>query len=800
MDKLRGEFDRNKIGHIVFNIVEIINNSRGELSGCNLSNLNLKNINFLDIVLSRWYNNNLLSVNLQNSDIENFINAGHHGSIESCYYNKNEEKLLSASCDNAVIEWNIISKKIIKKYRGLSGKTKKAIYNEDESKILGYSNEGGIYEWDVVNKKLINIYSESSYGKNLFKIGGLDIVYYNKNETHVISIWKNKSIVIFDTNTGDVLKKYHLSKLIDECVTVDFVLISKDEEKIIYFFRNSNDVAKILIYDTKKENIKEYEHSYNNVELALLNKDESKIIFVNERYCEDGTKYDIIEFDLNREIFKYYYTHDQSISKIIYNIDETKIISSSYDYLIKEYIIENNIVKNYQHNNFVDDFCYNRNESKILSCDASGRIYEWNTQNQKQKIYYINQDEWIRSVKYSKNEQNILFFSNTNRIIQMALYNMRENIYNGNTGYINSCHLNRNKNKCLINFIWSSNIIEYNIENNRIEKNFFVHKGFVKGMIYNQDETKILLFTSIGEIKEYDLKTGELLFNYEDFNEISMIEYIENETKILVTIFGERNSCAIIKEIKIDTKKAIEKVRLEDVINYMTYSSDKTKIICITGSLSVIVIDLNSNTNSNYILSKTDESIFILNKTEACIEFKKQKNILCKFSILKNNFEEFYKASPFNTSCYITTNSEETLLFSNGEISKKNFIHNKENKYYKIKDIKFKRIKFNNDASKILGITSNGELYEYNLIKDILIYYSQYIQFSDAIYNFNETKILGISQEGKLIIFNELGVEKTIEFYTGLNIKGCNFNNLHPNSNFSEKDKEIMKQYGAIFD
>ena len=41
---------------------------------------------------------------------------------------------------------------------------------------------------------------------------------------------------------------------------------------------------------------------------------------------------------------------------------------------------------------------------------------------------------------------------------------------------------------------------------------------------------------------------------------------------------------------------------------------------------------------------------------------------------------------------------------------------------------------------------------------------------------------------------------KTLYNVNGVFIRGVDFSNLHPKSSFSEEEKEILRQYGAIID
>lgn len=152
----RHKFGKDEIGFAVWNIIEIIKKSREELTGCDLSYLDLYSIRLNGVICSRWSGDSFLAANFDGAKLDeiNLLSFGHSSSIDSAVYSKDGKKILSASFDHTIKEWNVSTGKCIHTYKGHKDWVRSAIYSPDGTKILSVSRDKTIKEWLVGNTKL----------------------------------------------------------------------------------------------------------------------------------------------------------------------------------------------------------------------------------------------------------------------------------------------------------------------------------------------------------------------------------------------------------------------------------------------------------------------------------------------------------------------------------------------------------------------------------------------------------------------------------------------------------------------
>ncbi|UCH95024.1 MAG: SMEK domain-containing protein, partial [Candidatus Aminicenantes bacterium] len=107
LDLCRGKFGE-EVGFAVWNIVTIWKEVRGELSGADLSGLDLSGIPLNGIRYSRFYKDRYLAAVFDGSRVheKNLLPRGHSWIVNSAVYSPDGKKILSASFDQTIKEWD----------------------------------------------------------------------------------------------------------------------------------------------------------------------------------------------------------------------------------------------------------------------------------------------------------------------------------------------------------------------------------------------------------------------------------------------------------------------------------------------------------------------------------------------------------------------------------------------------------------------------------------------------------------------------------------------------------------------
>jgi hypothetical protein len=166
LDLCRGKFGKEVV-FAVWNIITLWKEVRGELSGADLSSLDLSGVPLNGVECSRFYEDRYLAAVFDGSRVheKNLLPLGHSGYVTIAVYSPDGKKILSASWDSTIKEWDTATGKCLKTYKEI-----------DIPVIPGYQP-------DSKNMKLITIWdkifvpkaSEKSKKKIFLNILGLKI-------------------------------------------------------------------------------------------------------------------------------------------------------------------------------------------------------------------------------------------------------------------------------------------------------------------------------------------------------------------------------------------------------------------------------------------------------------------------------------------------------------------------------------------------------------------------------------------------------------------------------------------------
>jgi hypothetical protein len=159
LDLCRGIFD-GSVGFGPWNIVEVWKEVRGELSGTELSNLDLSRVVLNGTHCSRFYKSDYLPAHFDGSLLHemSIFSLGHSDIINSVVYSGDGKKILSASDDQTIKEWNVESGLCLKTFTGHGNTVNSALYSGDGKKILSASWDKTIKEWDVASGQCLKTY------------------------------------------------------------------------------------------------------------------------------------------------------------------------------------------------------------------------------------------------------------------------------------------------------------------------------------------------------------------------------------------------------------------------------------------------------------------------------------------------------------------------------------------------------------------------------------------------------------------------------------------------------------------
>jgi hypothetical protein len=201
LDLCRGHFDGD-MGFAAWNIVETWKEVRGELSGADLSGLDLRKVGLNGVVCSRFYGDGYLAARFNESLVHavNLFPQGHSYIVNSAVYSGDGKKILSASWDSTIKEWDAATGECIRTLMGLPTEVTRAWYSGDGKRILSASWLGTTREWDAQSGQCLA--TDETYNDDTTSLPE------DENKSHdskILEIDVNKTI-IKNKSTGTVIK------------------------------------------------------------------------------------------------------------------------------------------------------------------------------------------------------------------------------------------------------------------------------------------------------------------------------------------------------------------------------------------------------------------------------------------------------------------------------------------------------------------------------------------------------------------------------------------------------------------
>ncbi len=189
--------------YAVANILDCWKQLRGEWSGLDFSRLDLSKVLINGTVCSRLYKRRYLAARFDESLIpaKSLFPEGHSHFVSSAIYSPNGQKILSASGDKTIKEWDAVSGTCLFTYQGHEKGVKSAVYSADGQKILSTSNDNTIKEWDVETSRCL----ETWYKREEVPLNQYHDFTKNKTFENILIEKEGNQIKIIDHQTKEVL-------------------------------------------------------------------------------------------------------------------------------------------------------------------------------------------------------------------------------------------------------------------------------------------------------------------------------------------------------------------------------------------------------------------------------------------------------------------------------------------------------------------------------------------------------------------------------------------------------------------
>jgi len=184
------------------------------------------------LITTGFPDNALIEYDLETREILRTL-IGHEGTVSDVHYNEDGTKALSTSSDHTVILWDVISSEPIMQFEGHAEWVWSAVFNADETQILSGSSDRTMILWDVETGEIIRQFAGAHSN-------GIHTVYITRDESRVLSGSGDGTIVVWNTETGNRLRTFDLHS-----GSIRHITMNADETQVLSTSTDNN----ILLWD-----------------------------------------------------------------------------------------------------------------------------------------------------------------------------------------------------------------------------------------------------------------------------------------------------------------------------------------------------------------------------------------------------------------------------------------------------------------------------------------------------------------------------------------------------------------------
>jgi len=527
LELCRGNFGES-YAYSVSNILESWKLLREEWSGLDLSQLDLSKVLLNSTVCSRLYKKTYLSTRFDESLIpdKSLFPEGHSGHVESAVYSPDGKKILTASSDKTIKEWDMATGTCLWTYRGDDYIFNSAVYSADGQKILSASRDGTIKEWDVGRGICLKTYE----GHRL----NVNSAVYSADGRRILSASSDGTIKEWDVGQGICLKTYEGHHYGVKCA-----VYSSDGQEIFFAPYDGTikrwDARNVRSFFPYQED--EYEDGYEG-EYEDEDEDEDEYedrgFFTSIVYSADGQKIlsassdgTITEWDVaSGDSLQIYEGHTHTVNSAVYSGGGQKILSASSDGTIKEWDVASGIcLRTYQgHTGGVNSAVYSADGRKILSASRDKTIKEWDVATGTCLRTYQGYEDVVMRAVYSTDGQKILSTSSDKTIKEWDVgRGTCLRIYQEHTGPVKSAVYSTDGRK-ILSASSDKTIKEWDVISGTCVRTYQDYREDLTSAVYSADSQKILSFSASG-IEEWDVGTGICIKTWEKKNEAPLDHY-----------------------------------------------------------------------------------------------------------------------------------------------------------------------------------------------------------------------------------------------------------------------------------
>lgn len=205
LELCRGNYEKEKIGYTVWNIITIWKEVRRELSGADLSELQLDGISFNRTICSTFFRGTMITTRWDNAHLspKQLFPQGHNKVVIRVRVSPNGKYLVSASLDHTIKVWSTETNQYLGTLQSVHGhhdRVNSLAISPDSTRVLSGSSDGILIEWSLASLQCLQVFRGHQ--------DSIRDVDYHPEGQEVLSASKDGTIKQWSVSTGKCLQTF----------------------------------------------------------------------------------------------------------------------------------------------------------------------------------------------------------------------------------------------------------------------------------------------------------------------------------------------------------------------------------------------------------------------------------------------------------------------------------------------------------------------------------------------------------------------------------------------------------------
>jgi WD40 repeat protein len=420
---------------------------------------------------------------------------GHSSTVSACAYSPDGSHVLSASWDYTLCEWDRASGNLVRSFEGHSNCVTACAYSPDGSRILSASWDNTIREWDRASGNLIRSFEGHT--------GSVDACAYSPDGSRILSASWDNTIREWDRASGNLIRSFE-----GHSSTVTACAYSPDGSRILSASWDNT----VREWDRASGNLIRSFGDYSSpVAACAYSPDGSRILSA----AYDAT---LREWDrASGNLIRSFEGHSDAVYACTYSRDGSRILSASHDNTLREWDRPfSDLVRTFErHSNVVCACAYSPEGSRVLSASEDNTLREWDRASGALIRFFEGHSDRVTACAYSPDGSRILSASEDNTLREWdRTSGDLIRFVDGHSDRVTACAYSPDGSR-IVSASGDQTLREWDCASGELICSFEAHSSHVNACTYSPDGSRIVFASADQTLREWDCASGRLVRSFE---------------------------------------------------------------------------------------------------------------------------------------------------------------------------------------------------------------------------------------------------------------------------------------------